>query len=111
MTKIEALELELKARYIVLGTKLCWRNVIRNKAGHYFNPALFSKHPQHVYELALGIVERKPVWLGDTLYNSSYGYAKTILVSNTELWDLIKDCVLSWEPPKAKTEEKVTLVR
>lgn len=70
MNKIDSLELELKARKMVEGIELNWWNVIRNIGDHYFNPARFIEHPRTAYELALGIIEVKPVWEGDIIYTA-----------------------------------------
>lgn len=97
MNKIEALELELAARKMVEGTALEWGAVIRHcptkqKLG---NPIDFY-NTNHV-DVALGILEGKPVWEGDTLWNIITGkeYTATYRLNNPTDW--------SWNPPKPKT--------
>lgn len=74
MNKIEALELELAARKMVEGTELDWWEVLclshSNKIGKLFG---YPEPTLRLYdlsqtELALGIIEGKPVWNGDRLY-------------------------------------------
>lgn len=67
MTKIEAMELELAARKMVAGTALGWVEVLRLLK---LSPVCrdLEAYDLHDIELAIGIVEGKPVWKGDTLY-------------------------------------------
>jgi hypothetical protein len=110
MTKIEALELELAARKMVEGTELVWRKVLRHKLDHTWisSGKRFEDCSFTYIELALGIVEGKPVWEGDTLYDSETGAV-------TLSFDCGHPCRgdgknigwawerLSWNPPKPKT--------
>lgn len=68
MTKIESLRMELKCREMVDGTELDWWEVIRhNPTKQNLANTLNAYYPENV-ELALGIIEGKPVWKGDMLY-------------------------------------------
>lgn len=67
MTKIEALELELNARKMVDGTKLDWVEVLRHRL-IAVTPHVLDYFEAADFELALGIVEGKPVWSGDDAY-------------------------------------------
>lgn len=97
MTKIEAMELELKARKMVQGTGVEWWSVIRRNGGiTYDTPPLF-RLPLADYEPALGIIEGKPVWKGDTYYHK--GEKLTAGVPMEKWFHL--EC--SWNPPTQKT--------
>lgn len=95
MTKIEALELELNARKMVDGTELDWTDVIQCEG---VKQTCFKfDMPIGTYELALGIIEGKPVWVDSILFDK-YGVsqcAKHISVDYLSHW--------SWNPPKPKT--------
>lgn len=99
MTKIEALELELAARKMVEGTELEWSDVLLcNKHLPIF--PLVHRAANEI-ELALGIIEGKPVWNGDKLF---FPNGDQVFVS--ECVSLSKATGgtydLSWNPP-AKT--------
>lgn len=96
MTKIEALELELAARKMVKETNLGWVEVLRSSKCSPVCRALEAYFLCDI-ELALGIIEGKPVWEGDSLYTKEgvcfVVMADTIFVSSE----------VSWNPPKPKT--------
>lgn len=102
MTKIEELELELAARKIVEGSELEWLAVIRHRPTKnnlaYPLEVYFTEH----VEIALGIIEGKPVWEGDTLYFPSGEsiIAKSYTALNIKAGGVFD---LSWNPPKPKT--------
>lgn len=100
MTKIEALELELAARKMVEGTSfLEWVEVLRDKhtkayVGHTLPGAADD------YELALGIIEGKPVWRRSRIWVEGYSTAQYI--QDQQCFDSNK-AKMSWNPPKPKT--------
>lgn len=99
MKEIEAARLKLKCLEIVEGTDLKWFEVLRGSKSkvEYFHPPLLNNALDH-YEVALGILEGKPVWNGDTLYNESGEPIKAYKGLNfkyAKFW--------SWNPPKPKT--------
>lgn len=96
MTKIEALELELKARKMVEGTVMQWWQVIRSDYKIVCKCPPPSDSP-YGCELALGIIEGKPVWKGDTLYYKDSGVAWKAS-SNHQIFSSS-----SWNPPAQKT--------
>lgn len=95
MTKIEALELELKARKMVEGTELDWTEVLHHKRLEH-TPIALEHYELSDIELALGIIEGKPVWEGDELYYHEY---KVQANKHHE------PCLIgwSWNPPAPKT--------
>lgn len=99
MTKIEALELELAARKMVGGTELDWRYVLRygKGAGIASNTNIFTA-ARDSYELALGIIKGKPMFKGDTYYNSNGGQCIGVRPYTKEYLD-----TCSWNPPAPKT--------
>ena len=100
MTKIEALELELAARKMVEGTKLSWLAAVRHQpTKNSLAYDLEAYYIEHV-ELALGVVEGKPVWKGDALYCGSTRY--TVVSTHGELHGM-PIASWSWKPPKPKT--------
>lgn len=100
MTKIEALRLELKAREMVEGTELGWVEVLRTTrtkmcVSHTLPGAVAD------YELALGIIEGKPCWIGDTAYwTNSMGETHQIIVGRLNTFNCPG---WSWNPPTPKT--------
>ena len=74
--------------------RLCWKclGVIQSCS------PLLNATPEE-YEFALAIVEGKPVFVGDVLYDSS-GFRCTIGLSDSFAW-VTTNC--SWTPPKPKT--------
>lgn len=100
MTKIEALELELKARKMVEGTELDWWSVIKFRGfitAILEHPPLFT-HGVANYELALGIIEGRPAWEGD----QPYFRGNKVMLYSTSPYDF-KDMGWSWNPPTQKT--------
>lgn len=97
MTKIEALEMELKARKMVDGTGLDWWDVTRvEHVGSRFYNAIAPHWRLEDIELALGILEGKPVWEGDKIYcEGSIVYATDCCAFNNPSW--------SWNPTAPKT--------
>lgn len=95
MTKIEALELELVARKMVEGTELDWWEVIKCDEGKFHNALSQLIRPVNSYELALGIIEGKPVWRGDIYYHKTNKCLARIA------GEYAAEC--SWNPPKPKT--------
>lgn len=93
MTKIEALELELAARKMVEGTGLDWRKVIK-LCGAVFEFRHYFDNPREDFELALGIVEDRPVWEGDKLYCGDFRFT----VGKNPL-NLPPGQEFSWNPP------------
>ena len=98
MTELEATRLKLQALELVEGTGLNWWEVIRNlysKEGFNTPPAL-NVEPKD-YELALGVIEGKPVWEGDKLWCAEYPCKQEIsaLTIHRFKW--------SWNPPKPAT--------
>ena len=113
MTKIEALRLELAAREMVEGTGLEWWEVLKWDTGVAGIHCALRDKPQLLlakndyFKLALGIVEGKPVWNGDTLWHPTEG---AVLANDNWGKELFnhngKVCYiehLSWNPPKPKT--------
>lgn len=105
MTELEVTRLKLKALEMVEGTNLLWSDVIRHKATKEKKWSLFTgyilAYDLDDVELALGIVEGRPVWFGDTIWHSHYG--EIILGVSTVL--LAKDNAhcFSWNQAKPKT--------
>lgn len=102
MTKIEALELELAARKMVEGTGLGWWEAIKIKHGTALADSKLSPcGTVKQYELALGIIEGKPVWEGDKYYDTN-GRECT---AGDKRWPKNKDywAQCYWNPPKPKT--------
>lgn len=100
MNKIEALRFELKCRELVEGTDLEWWKTVKFQGHIWAGPyGLEFTSPAEDYELALGIVEGKPLFVGDTYYNPS-GCG---VISNDSYrpQSYLDDC--SWNPPKSKT--------
>lgn len=106
MTKIEALELELAARKMVEGTGLDWGQVIRHTANKLPPIASLIEIPIDLIELALGIIEDKPVWKECRVF--AYGIPVVIKQDFKGRFTLadgtrIDKEVLSWNPSKPKT--------
>lgn len=98
MNKIETLELELAARKIVDGTGLAWWHVVSIRGYHtvFSSPPIFDYPDASQYELALGIIEGKPVWEGDIIYNEcGVDFPAKRTYEYPGCW--------SWNPPKPKT--------
>jgi hypothetical protein len=96
MTKIESLELELKCRKLVEGTGLDWWVVLKC-CGHFLCSGLFiAASSAESYEVALGIVEDKPVWQGDALWMPGYDCPQYVI-------DTMSLLGASWYPPAPKT--------
>lgn len=68
MNELEATRAKLKCLEMVEGTGLKWWDVIKGVNGRRFSSAATFSLPESNYEFALGVVEGKPVWKGDTLY-------------------------------------------
>lgn len=98
MTKIEALELELAARKMVEGTELDWEVAVRFKTTKNNISRELSHYIVKDIELAIGVIEGRPVWEGDKYYNTSSSKIIARGGSPQDYWD---KC--SWHPPKPKT--------
>ena len=101
MKNYEALELQAKAMRLVEGTELNWWCVIRRKGTvlpFTYEPS-FNQHISE-YELALAIVEGKPVFKDDYIWYEGYSVAQRV----DAIWfneTTAKEC--SWSPPKPRT--------
>lgn len=97
MTKIEALELELAARKMVEGTGVGWVEVLRKKDTHKPACNKLTMFDWDNTELALGIVEGRPVWEGDKLFSLLNGreYDMGSFPNDPTRW--------SWNKPVPKT--------
>lgn len=98
MKEIEAQRLKLAAMELVEGTELKWEDVIRHKPRKEALKARLEMFCIGDIELALGIVEGKPVWEGDQIYNH-YGKA----VAHEEDRERLDWSRCSWLPPKPNT--------
>ena len=95
MKEIDATRIKLKCLEMVEGTGLEWWKVIRMPICISDRMPDFSANKED-YELALGIVEGKPVWEGDELYYAGIKFSAHYGHSFTQPgW--------SWTPPKQKT--------
>lgn len=106
MTKIEELELELKARKIVDGTELDWRECIRLAINSKPWAGDLSDYRVEELEFALGILEGKPVWADSRVF--AHGIPVRIKQSLGDRFALVDGSridkeVLSWGPPTPKT--------
>lgn len=101
MNELEATEAKLKCLKMVEGTGLKWWDVVKVLNRVQFIAPDFSSDEKY-YEFALGVVEGKPVWKGDTLWHKHYGQ---VLVGVGEGVLLGKDNAhcFSWNPPVPKT--------
>lgn len=119
MTELEATRIKLKCLELVEGTGLNWWEVVRWEntlsKDTFMNECVaarcLSLYPAYEFEVALGVVEGKPVWEGDILYHPIYGkvtirhstrstrYLKIVGESGVELLA----SKFSWNPPKPKT--------
>ena len=101
MKPYEALELQAKAMRLVEGTELEWQSAIRVKSIHYKEWVYSSSWDFDGYigdyELALAIVENRPVFKGDKLYSKLNGREYEV---NTKVSDSQN---FSWNPPKPRT--------
>lgn len=98
MKEIEATRLKLKCLEMVEGTNLKWWEVLTMVGcSETFTSEPMLCGPKNMYTTVLGIVEGKPVWEGDTLYNK---------ITNQEF--KVKNFTrafhtYSWNPSKPKT--------
>jgi hypothetical protein len=98
MKNYEALELQAKAMRLVEGTGLNWNEVIRLHSRIIYNGRYdLNGYKPGDCELALTIVEGKPVFNGDVLYTKINGCTHTIDQYNYDFANY------SWNPPKPKT--------
>lgn len=97
MKEIEATRLKLKCLEMVEGTRLKWWEVAKFCGKVTTAPLMFSS-PESSYEIALGIVEGKPVWKGDRLYST---LSKEMFAAEINLGT--NSPYYSWNPPKPKT--------
>lgn len=67
MKPIDAIRLQLKAMELVEGTELDWEAVMRYKPKKQELAARHDLYSLEDIELALVIIEGKPVWVGDDL--------------------------------------------
>lgn len=96
MTRIEALRLELKACEMVEGTELDWWCVLRHYPTQKPLGSVLEYYDPAQVELALGVIEGKPVWEGDELYYLSNKCVATAgQGGHFTGW--------SWKPPKPET--------
>ena len=97
MKKQDALRLEAAARDVVEGTDLEWLNAIKHNGRIHYSLYEFSFDDLlRKYEIALAVVEGKPVFRGDRLYWKD----GTPWVAN-ECPAVFKE--YSWNPPKPRT--------
>lgn len=108
MKPIDAVRLQLKAMVLVEGTTLKWEDTIRHK---HKKEALVN--PLGMYylddiELALGIIEGKPVWEGDELYFTydAVSVARHVIHKGHDL----SNPNWSWLPPTSRTAPVYLLV-
>ena len=110
--EIEAIELELAARKLVEGTDIPWFKCIKHCGREFHKPPLFIT-PRRYFKLALGIVEGKPAFKDDFLFNYQGERCKIVSrMDNSLQWESgdtkhpIYGMPLetwSWNPPKPKT--------
>lgn len=101
MKPIDATRLQLKAMELVEGTGLEWNICLRNKISHAHTSLNLYLYDSNDLELALGIIEGKPVWEGDTLwYTPGIGSPLTIKIDGGHN---LKLSGWSWLPPAPKT--------
>ena len=99
MKNYEALELQAKAMRLVEGTKLDWYQTIKVNGYRWVVAPSFDAH-SNCYELALAVVEGKPVFNGDHIWREDYPVAQHV----DSIWfneTTAKEC--SWNPPKPRT--------
>lgn len=95
MKPIEAIRLKLKCMEMVEGTELEWWRVIKTVSVYiHWMPTLEIWKRDEV-EIALGVVEGKPVWAGDEPYFDGVKTKVSEELMNLPRW--------SWNPPKPKT--------
>ena len=102
MKPYEALELQAKAMRLVEGTELEWFNVLRSTTSKLtVQPyELLQAYDIDRAELALAIVEGKPVFDGDTLYTNTGN--KFVVSKLAQHYQAFANNY-SWNPPKPKT--------
>ena len=98
MKPYEALELQAKAMRLVEGTELDWCRAIKHLGKPQYSFSLIA--PLEEYELALAIVEGKPVFDGDTLYTNT---GNKFVVSKSEQHYQAFANNYSWDAPKPRT--------
>jgi hypothetical protein len=97
MKNYEALELQAKAMRLVEGTELKWWQCIKYLGNVHCSTGFSFLDPSNYYELALAIVEGKPVFNLDRLFYKGHPYiaGKAADFSCKSDW--------SWLPQKPKT--------
>lgn len=100
MKPIDAIRLQLKAMELVEGTELEWEDVIRYKPTKKPLAANFEFYYIEDIELALGIIEDKPVWEMDEYWNGDGDHCRAtgITLHVKEYWS-----TCTWFPPALKT--------
>ena len=108
MKNYEALELQAKAMRLVEGTEFGWMAAIRLANEIIYDGTYeLGGYSAGELELALAIVEGKPVFKGDELWKISSGKKYTIASGDGRYFSVgygtvsIED--FSWSPPKPKT--------
>lgn len=105
---IDAIRLQLTAMELVEGTELDWWEVMRSRSWRFVfrGPPKFTDKLED-YELAIGIIEGKPVWEDDKYYDR-HGFeciaAKYWRFTDT-YW-----ATCTWLPPATKTAPVYLLV-
>lgn len=106
MNELEATRAKLKCLEMVDGTGLDWWKVVKSTTSEKLSiPPTFGDDKER-YELAIGVLEGKPVWEADTLYLKSNGIK--VIAQRGFAWTIangrsyeFSEC--SWNPPKPKT--------
>ncbi len=103
MKNYEALELQAKAMRLVEGTELEWSFAVKFRGASIIG--IHLPNDVNNYELALAIVEGKPVFVGDVLYISTRddaNYGTPLTVTNN--WGVHSGwSEMTWVPPKPRT--------
>lgn len=124
MNELEATRAKLKCLEMVEGTGLDWWNVVKIRIKSYvdntsvscFIPTFnfdFEYYENATYEFALGVVEGKPVWNGDRLYDSTGCVFTAKTIEDGRMHGYITPNIVrvmpielvSWNPPKPKNEK------
>lgn len=103
MKEIEATRLLLKSMEMVEGTKLGWWEVLRanNTKAKLSEDTVLAVWGKDELELAIGIIEGKPVWGGDKYWHSNGDYCCCKEIDRSLSKEYWSRC--SWLPPKPKT--------
>lgn len=100
LSELEAARVNLSCLEVVEGTKVRWHEAMRHmptKTSLSMARSAWKLCPRQDIEIALGVVEGKPVWIGDRLWNKLNGLEYSMYSHNYN-WDNY-----SWTPPKPKT--------